>query len=118
MANYMETTSEGTSWRRAKQVAIFNPLDPTSSKDILFFEEDVATIGDKTFYTDSGIIKTTYNPDSEIVLLDPATGQATGKTIQQKVVYQALFSMYLAEALARDTTIITTTAPVNPTGLT
>jgi hypothetical protein len=118
MANYREATAEGTSWRRAKQVAIYNPLEANAVKDILFFEEDVATIGDRVFHTDSGIIKIAYNPDGVIELMNPETNLPTGKTILQKEVYQALFSLYLAAAEARDAPSIMQLTPPNPTGLT
>lgn len=118
MANYRETTAEGTSWRRAKQVAIYNPLEAIASKDILFFEEDVVVIGDKTFHTDSGIVKAVYDPEGVVQLRNPQTGELTGDTIEQKVVYQALFSMYLDAAEARDAPTIMQLTPPNPTGLT
>lgn len=118
MANYRETTAEGTSWRRARQVAISNPLDANSIKEILFFEEDVATLGDKTFHTDSGIVKAVYEPDAVINLRNPQTGEFTGNTLLQKEVYQALFSLYLDAAEARDAPAIMQFSEPNPTGLT
>lgn len=49
MSDYMATTTEGKSWRRAFRVEISNPLDMPST--IHFIEQDVVTIGDKTFFT-------------------------------------------------------------------
>jgi hypothetical protein len=101
MANYQETTGSGTSWRRAKQVLIKNPLD-TSQKPIMFFEEDVAIVGDKQFTSEGHIVSTNYDPEYPINLRDPETGEKTGNVVTQALVYQALYSLYLDLAERRD----------------
>jgi len=101
MANYKETTAEGTTWRRSKQVVINNDLGPTP-KPIIFMEEDVAVIGDNEFHTNRGSISALYNPDELINLRDPETGEKTGVMMKQSMVYLALYSLYLDCAEIRD----------------
>jgi hypothetical protein len=101
MSNYQETTGSGTTWRRARQVLIKNPLD-SSQKPIMFFEEDVAVVGEKQFTSEGQIVSTNYDPGYVISLRDPETGQRTGNTITQALVYQALYSLYLDVAERRD----------------
>ena len=102
MANYQETTSSSTSWKRANQVIIYNPLGEDTTKLIRFFEENVVVAGDSTFQVQAGNLATLYNPDYLISLRDPATGEKTGNVIKQSLVYQALYSLYLDAAEARD----------------
>ena len=106
MANYKETTGSGTSWTRANRVMILNPLESDIPKQISFFEETVAIIGDTTIKSESGYAVAYYSPDKPIDLLNPQTGESTGKTITQAEVYQAIYSMYIAAAQARDLALI------------
>lgn len=101
MANYKETTGTGTTWRRAKQVIIKNDINAVQ-KSIMFFEEDIANIGDKIFSNDAGILQTNYDPSYVINLRNPQTGERTGNVITQALVYQALYSLYLDTAELRD----------------
>ena len=101
MANYKQTTGTGTTWRRAKQVLIKNDIS-AAQKTILFFEEDIANIGNKNFTNDAGILQTNYKPEYVINLRNPQTGELTGNVITQALVYQALYSLYLDVAELRD----------------
>lgn len=103
MANYKETTSMATGWRRAKQVIINNPYE--EQKSIVFFEEDIAVLDGKVFKSESGVLKTIYDPAQVIGLRDPQTGELTGNTIPQSLVYQALYSLYLSLAESRDASV-------------
>lgn len=100
MANYKEQTGSGTSWTRAKQVIINNNYN--STKNILFFEEDIATVGDKVFQTSAGMVSTPFDPQGVISLRDLGTGERTGNVISQATIYQAIYSLYLDLAEARD----------------
>jgi hypothetical protein len=100
MANYKEQTGSGTSWTRAKQVIINNEY--AGNKNITFFEENIAQLGDKIFKTESGILSTRFDPEYLISLRNPETGEKTGNVILQSLVYQALYSLYLDLAEARD----------------
>ena len=101
MANYKEQTGSGTSWTRAKQVIINNNYN--SAKNIVFFEEDIATVGDKVFQTNAGMLNTPFNAQALINLRDPETGEKTGNVLPQALIYQAIYSLYLDLAEARDT---------------
>ena len=100
MANYKETTGTATGWRRAKQVVINNPYQ--DQKNILFFEEDIAILDEKVFKSESGMLRANYDPTKLIGLRNPDTGELTGNTISQGLVYQALYSLYISLAEARD----------------
>jgi len=102
MTNYKETTGSGSSWTRANRVMILNPLEDSVAKQISFFEETVAKVGDTTIKADSGYCNTYYTADKLIELINPETGETTGETITQGKVYQAIYSLYLAAAKARD----------------
>lgn len=102
MANYKETAGAGLTWRRANQVIINNPLQAETPKSIRFGEEDVVLIEGKTFQANAGSISITYDPDALINLRDPATGEKSGTSVKQSIVYQALYSLYLDAAEARD----------------
>lgn len=100
MANYKEQTGTGTTWKRANQVIIKNNLNAT--KNILFFEEDVIQLADKIVQADAGFLSSTYDSAAIINLRDPNTGERTGNTVPQALVYQALYSLYIDLAELRD----------------
>lgn len=110
MANYKETSGSATTWTRANRVMILNPFEADAAKQISFFEETVAKMGDTIIKSDSGYTSTYYVPDKQVELLDPQSGQPTGKTITQAEIYQAIYSMYITAAKARDLAIAVTTA--------
>lgn len=100
MSNYNETSQIGTTWNRARQVIINNPY--TGPKEFVFFEELVASLGSKHFGKDTAVLRGEFKPDDLIILRDVSTGQRTGDTVKQSLVYQALFSLYLDLAELRD----------------
>lgn len=102
MPNYKETTGEAVSWRRAKQVTVYNPVNASAQKRIVFIEEDVVSLGETVLTKDAGFCETVFNKDSLINLRDPNTGELTGNTISQGIIYQALYSLYMSSAEARD----------------
>lgn len=101
MADYMEATVSGKKWRRCYSVSINNPYNGQPS--IVFQEEDVVEFpGSQPFTTNVGPLEDSFNPYREIELLDPFTGQSTGQTIPEGLVYQVLFSKYMSLAAVRD----------------
>jgi hypothetical protein len=102
MANYKETTGPGTSWTRANRVMILNPFEVDIPKQISFFEETIAKIDGTTIKADSGYCSAYYSSDKLIELINPETGESTGESITQSKIYQAIYSLYLATAKARD----------------
>jgi hypothetical protein len=113
MSNYRETTAESTFWRRAYQVVINNPLEEIP-KDILFFEEDVVSVDSTVITNKAGFIRTNYDKTAFINLRDPETGEPTGNLIPQSQVYQALYTMYIDAAIARDIKAATPPEPEAP----
>jgi len=111
MANYKETSGSATTWTRANRVMILNPLEPEVGKQISFFEETVAKVGDTVIRSDSGYTSAYYVPDKQVELLDPQSGEPTGKTITHAEIYQAIYSMYITAAKARDLAIAVTSNP-------
>lgn len=107
MANYKETAGSATTWTRANRVMILNPLEDIP-KQISFFEETVVKIGDTVVRSDSGYAAAYYVPDKQVELLDPQSGEPTGKTISHAEIYQAIYSMYITAAKARDLAISVT----------
>ena len=98
--NYREQTSTGIEWRRCNQVHIYNPLD--GEKTCRFDEEDVVSVSDRTVIAQDGYITTKFDPAVDFQLLDPDTGEPTGQSMTHGALYQALYSLYMQTALARD----------------
>ena len=110
--NYKQSDITGTTWIRCRAITINNPLPGKGPVDIvtgqpvgpncIFLEETALATGTETLTFDSGGCQTIYTPSSIISLLDPATGTPTGETVTQEKLYQILYSLYLATAIARD----------------
>jgi hypothetical protein len=110
--NYKQSDITGTTWTRCRAVTINNPLPGKGPINIVtgdpigptcvFIEETALATEAETLTFDSGGCQTTYAPNSVISLLDPATGNPTGETVTQEKLYQILYSLYLATAIARD----------------
>jgi hypothetical protein len=102
MADYKEQTVSGTSWQRAWQILIANPLGgiPTVRYD----EEQVINLDSEQVRksVEGGGIGYTIDPEGIIELRDPETLELTGETIPVATVHQALFSDYINRAIARD----------------
>ena len=60
--NYQETLVNGTSWKRASRVIINNPLNALPS--IIFMEDEVIMIENKTIITPVATLEATYEPDN------------------------------------------------------
>jgi hypothetical protein len=105
MADYKEQTVTGTSWHRAWQILIANPLGgiPTVRYD----EEQVINLDSEQIRksVEGGGIGYTIDPLAEIKLRDPETLELTGETIPVATVHVALLSDYINRALARDSAV-------------
>ena len=103
MANYKETNVLGTSYTRASQVIINNPL--TGVKAISFMEEQVVNLGDEQIIRNQGGIQepfTTENQITQFELVNPVDGTSLGLTMEYKDLYVAIHSLYLHLAKKRD----------------
>lgn len=100
MANYKESSISGNQWQRCWGVFIQNVYNKTPH--ISMKEEQITLVGDQTFTKDVGQIDFAFDPQANIALLDVVTGEPTGSTMSMMQVYQALWSLYMEKAVARD----------------
>lgn len=105
MPNYKETAiSTGSSWTRARQVYIDNPLNGIRS--ITFVEELVVSTDGETIAKPTNLIKEDFsNPATEFNLLNPIDGSVLG-TATYMDIYVMLYSLYMKIAADRDAGII------------
>ena len=114
--NYKETSVTGSAWQRCYQVVVDNSLE--GQKSIRFDEEQVVQMADGNVFKALGPLPVNYDPTATIDVLDPSTGQSTGKTITHADLYDYLYSAYMQAAAARDaaaTSSSTTTSSTTTT---
>jgi len=104
MADYKAAKVVGSTWQRTNQIIITNPLGGLPA--VIYNEEQVINTGDGKFITSpQGNFSVPCADMGEIItLLDPATGEPTGETMLVGILYQAIYSHYIAKAFARDNT--------------
>lgn len=100
MADYKETTVNGTQWQRCRTVIIDNSYG--RQPVITFQEEKLTNVNGELFQQGAGGLNVPFDPSKVITLLDPATGQPTGQTITFGEMYVGMWSLYMQEAFARD----------------
>lgn len=100
MSNYRETTVAGTQYQRCYQVLINNPRN--GQPTIEMFEEVVAKVGDASYSRPAEGLRFDFDPAEAVMLLDPVTGESTGQSMTQAEIHRAIYSLYLAKAVARD----------------
>lgn len=102
MANYKETSLEGTSYVRAANVSLINGL---TNKSITFNEEKIINLSDGDVIRKSGGSVsdefTAENAPTSFDLLHPDTGDVVGSATYQDV-YVMLYSLYINLATKRD----------------
>lgn len=101
MANYKETVLTGSEYTRCKKILVSNPLNAVPHVE--FEEERVTILSTKTLIeqTYTSII-VEFDPSKIIDVLNPITGESTGKTATWGDIYALVYSAYIAEATARD----------------
>ena len=102
MADYQETSVSGTSYKRANEVFISNPLN--GAKTVRFSEELVINISGTPQRVPQGVfdvILTDDNKSTLIDVIDPTSG-ATVSQMTYEQIYGVLFSLYLDSANKRD----------------
>ena len=102
MPDYQETTISGTSYKRANEVFISNPLN--GARTIRFSEELVINVSGTPQRVPQGVfdvILTDANKSTLINALDLASG-ATISQMTYEQIYGILFSLYLDSANKRD----------------
>jgi hypothetical protein len=100
MADYKETTINGTAWQRAQLIIMSNHLGQLPT--VTYQEESILALADGNIQRPVGQLSYTIDPLAEIELVDVETLLPTGETIPVALVHQALFSDYINRAKARD----------------
>lgn len=91
--NLDETAIAGSKWRRCVGVNIRNPYNATPVIQLL--EETVMVVdGVGPIVTASAMYSTPFDPNADIALYDPDTGEPTGDTVKQSMAYEILYSLY------------------------
>ena len=102
MADYQETTISGTSYKRANEVFISNPLN--GAKTVRFSEELVINISGTPQRVPQGVFDVILTDDNKSTLIDviDLTSGATVSQMTYEQVYCVLHSLYLKVAADRD----------------
>ncbi len=100
MADYKETTLEGTAYTRCDSVLLSNPKDGLPG--VAFHEQRYYNLDGEVVVRDMGSLPVSYDPAGVIQLRNPATGELVGQTMSHDVLYAAMYSLYIQSALARD----------------
>lgn len=122
MANYKQSTIQGTTWRRCRMIQIHNPHSslfeqkPTAT----FYEEDVVDVGNKLiFLPDTGtntVFSIKVDPTETFDIYDPLTGEKVeGQTMTHAQLYTILYSAYRTEAEKRDYELTSSNNNINTT---
>lgn len=99
---YKESTLTGSTYWRADRVIIEHPVNGTPL--VIYHEREM-------FVTEDGAFPTPRMPQEIVAAVDLAgsvalrdlqTGELTGESVPNALLYQALFSDYLNRALERD----------------
>lgn len=97
MANYKETTTEGTitKWNRARQIVLDNPHN--SPPSVMCYETEITKYPDESVQ-EKNIGSLQYSmtdPTVEIPLIDPETFEPTEQTMKAGEIWLAMASVYL-----------------------
>jgi len=88
---------------RCKAVTIVNPHSSTGQTPVAYFQEEAAVaFGDSTILTERDSCQLSFDPQAEIDVVDPQTGNSTGETVTHGQLYKLLFSLYMDAAKKRD----------------
>lgn len=100
MANYKETSINGNEYQRCAAITIINPVGKNPS--ISFEEQKITIIGETLIETPIGSIVLSFDPAKVIELRNPQTGELLNSSVTFEEVYTILYSAYIQEAIARD----------------
>jgi hypothetical protein len=100
MINYNESNVTGTSWQRCHTIQISNQFE--QPRIINFIEERIFLLDDNTRFNQyMPGCQTPYNAETSFPILD-SNENPTGETMTHAELYQALYSLYIQAARARD----------------
>lgn len=102
MSNYNETTVAGSTWTRCSSVYISNVYESIPS--ITFGEQQLIALENQPplVVNTNTSCSALFEPNENIIILDPATNIPTGQIVTQQQLYDILYSLYIATAAKRD----------------
>lgn len=101
MSDYKESNISGKQWQRCNRIVINN--DYQQQPGIQMFEETITNIGVQQIQQPAGGgLYVPFKIDGVIELRDTTTGELTGVSISHADLHQILWSMYMNEAVKRD----------------
>lgn len=100
--DYKPATVAGNSWHRCNHIECNNGYDQQPS--IRFDEERRMLLDDGTSFGQPvrSITELFTDPDTPLPIYDPTTGQLSGQTMTDGVVYAVLYSLYMRAAARKD----------------
>ena len=107
---YKNSEVTGTEYLRARMVEVHNQLGVLPH--VAFIEERVTLLPGRTITAVTGTLSQPYSADAVIDLLDPETQEPLGATMTMGQIMVALYSMYIALAVARDGPAVVEEPPV------
>lgn len=101
-SNYKQSDIAGTQWVRVRSVDIQNPY--AGNATVTFKEEKIAQVGTEAINIPFSAqpLFDVINPEREINLINPATGEPIGQVVTEGFLYMAIFSKYMELAKKRD----------------
>lgn len=100
MADYKETTVNGSQWQRCCGIHIQNSYGQLPR--ITLAEEQLTSINGEMFQKTVGALNVNFDPNAVIELLNPADGTPLGASMTQGQIHVALWSLYKQQAALRD----------------
>lgn len=100
-ANYSETSITGTEWKRCVRMTFTNPHAGTG---VVRFEEEkaISIDGHVNLTPVNELFVRAFAADGSFPLRNPETGATIGTSMTHAELYAVLYSLYIAEATARD----------------
>lgn len=99
--SYTESTVTGHRWNRCNQIVVENRR---GALPIVRFEEEtvVALADGAEVRTPTRTLTLDFDPNRQVALRDPRTGEPTGETMSYALMYAVLYSAYIDAAESRD----------------
>lgn len=100
--DYKESQVTGRSWRRCHLISIHNPLPHEGAPSVYFEMSDAVNLAERTLATPAGGVAVAFDPARVIPLLDPTTGEPTGREMSYGEVYAILYSAFIDAAVSEE----------------
>lgn len=97
---YMKTDIQGSSYRRAFQIIIYNELNKVPVAEMR--RQDIINLGDRVIDVVAPTLPIPYDPTKQIALINPETGEPLGATSSMQELFVILFSLFVQESATFD----------------